>query len=106
MLGEHNPTAYTYKPLQNTVLPYRVDLQFSPSLQHLDSHILILQRLSVLEAIKMTSLYDLSVPVYIRSLENLINVLKKGEKWADENKVPHEKLVIHFNMTVSLRTWG
>ena len=41
----------------------------------------------------MVSLYDMSVPVYIRSLENLSNVLKAGEKWADENNVPHEKLL-------------
>ena len=41
----------------------------------------------------MVSLYDMSVPIYIRSLENLINVLKAGEKWADENQVSHSKLI-------------
>lgn len=40
-----------------------------------------------------TTLYDLSVPVYIRALEQLAHILKKGEQWADENKVPHEKLL-------------
>ena len=39
------------------------------------------------------SLYDMSVPVYTRSLEGLLAVLKKGEKWADENKVDQSKLV-------------
>ena len=35
----------------------------------------------------MTSLYDMSVPVYIRALENLVKVLEAGEKWAKENNV-------------------
>lgn len=30
-------------------------------------------------------LYDLSVPVYIRALEHLINILRKGEEHAKEN---------------------
>lgn len=42
---------------------------------------------------KMTSLYDMSIPVYIKALESMIGVLKKGEKWADENKIDHSKLV-------------
>ena len=41
----------------------------------------------------MVSLYDMSVPVYVRALENLLNVLKAGEKWADENNVEHSKLI-------------
>lgn len=41
----------------------------------------------------MVSLYDLTVPIYIKSLENLIDVLKKGEQWADENKIEHSKLI-------------
>ena len=51
----------------------------------------------------MISLYDMSVPVYIKALENLINVLKKGEKWADENNVDHSKLIdarLHADMNV------
>lgn len=39
------------------------------------------------------NLYHMSVPTYTRSLTALLSVLKKGEKWADENGVPHEKLV-------------
>lgn len=41
----------------------------------------------------MVSLYDMSVPIYARALENLIKVLEKGEKWADENHVDHSKLL-------------
>lgn len=41
----------------------------------------------------MVSLYDMSIPVYIKALENLINVLKKGEKWADDSNVDHSKLI-------------
>lgn len=37
-------------------------------------------------------LYDLSVPVYIRSLENLLHVLKKGEEHAKENGYDVDKL--------------
>ncbi len=40
------------------------------------------------------SLYDTSVPVYIRSLTALSKVLKKSEQWATENGVPHERLVM------------
>lgn len=38
-------------------------------------------------------LYELSVPVYIRALENLINVLKKGEEHAKEKGMAIDKLV-------------
>ena len=41
----------------------------------------------------MTSLYDLSIPVFIRALGNLHHILKKAEQWADENKVDHSKLI-------------
>lgn len=41
----------------------------------------------------MVSLYDMSIPVYVKAIESLIGVLKKGEKWADENKVDHSKLI-------------
>ena len=34
----------------------------------------------------------MSVPVFIRALENLIKVLKAGEKWANENNVDPNKL--------------
>lgn len=53
----------------------------------------------------MTSLYDMSVPVYIRALENLSKVLKAGEKWANENNVELNKLVearLAPDMNVSL----
>lgn len=40
----------------------------------------------------MTSLYDMSVPVYIRALEGLMHTLKAGEKWANENNVELSKL--------------
>lgn len=39
------------------------------------------------------TLYELSVPVYIRSLDNLLNVLKKGEEHAKENGYEVDKLV-------------
>lgn len=38
-------------------------------------------------------LYELSVPVYIRSLENLMNVLKKGEEHAKQNGTDVDSLV-------------
>jgi hypothetical protein len=44
-------------------------------------------------SIMSLNLYHLSVPIYTRALSCMLNVLKKGEKWADENGVPHQKLV-------------
>jgi hypothetical protein len=35
----------------------------------------------------MVSLYDLSVPITIRALEELSSDLKKGEKWCEDNNV-------------------
>ena len=52
----------------------------------------------------MVSLYDMSVPVYIRSLENLLTVLKAGEKWADENQVAHSKL-IEARLAPDMHVW-
>lgn len=39
------------------------------------------------------SLYDISVPVYIRDLTNLSTFLKIGEAYADENGISHETLL-------------
>jgi hypothetical protein len=41
----------------------------------------------------MSVLFDMSVPIYIRGLEQLSHLLKLGEEWADQNKVSHEKLL-------------
>ncbi|KAJ9660851.1 hypothetical protein H2201_006743 [Coniosporium apollinis] len=35
------------------------------------------------------SLYDLSVPLFIRTLTNLAGILKKAEQYADDNGIPH-----------------
>lgn len=39
------------------------------------------------------SLYDVTVPVFIRGFANLSANLKKGRAWADEQKLPHEALL-------------
>ncbi|KAK4987511.1 hypothetical protein LTR66_007577 [Elasticomyces elasticus] len=39
------------------------------------------------------SLYDITIPVFIRGLNNLSAVLKKAEKYADEKGMPHSKLL-------------
>jgi hypothetical protein len=39
------------------------------------------------------SLYEISIPVFIRSLTNLSAILKKGEAYADEKGIPHSKLL-------------
>lgn len=39
------------------------------------------------------SLYDISVPVYIRGLTNLSILLKKGEAYAAENKISSEDML-------------
>lgn len=52
-------------------------------------------------------LYDLSVPVYIRSLENLLNVLKKGEGHAKQNGTDVDSLVqasLGHGMHVRMKT--
>ncbi|MGB6118615.1 MAG: DUF1993 domain-containing protein [Mesorhizobium sp.] len=38
----------------------------------------------------MPSLYDISVPVFIRSFRNLSNNLAKARNWAEETKIPLE----------------
>lgn len=48
-------------------------------------------------------LYELSVPVYIRSLEQLLNVLKKGEEFAkqtgkDVNTLAQARLSADMNV--------
>jgi len=39
------------------------------------------------------SLYEISVPVFIRGLNNLSAILKKAEAYADEKGIPHEELL-------------
>jgi uncharacterized protein len=39
------------------------------------------------------SLYEISIPVFIRSLTNLSAILKKGETYATEKGIPHAKLL-------------
>lgn len=39
------------------------------------------------------SLYEISIPVFIRSLTNLSAILKKGEAYADEKGIAHSKLL-------------
>ncbi|KKY27191.1 putative protein of unknown function DUF1993 [Diplodia seriata] len=39
------------------------------------------------------SLYDTTVAVFIRQLKNLSAVLKKAEKWCDDNQKPHSELL-------------
>jgi hypothetical protein len=39
------------------------------------------------------SLYEASIPVFIRSLTNFAAILKKGEAYADEKGIPHSKLL-------------
>ncbi len=39
------------------------------------------------------SLYDVSIPVFIRSLRNLSAILEKGRSFADEKGLPHSTLL-------------
>jgi hypothetical protein len=39
------------------------------------------------------SLYDITVPVFIRALDNLSEILKKGRAFADEQGLPHADLL-------------
>ena len=39
------------------------------------------------------SLYDVTVPVFIRAFANLSAILEKGRAFADENKIPHSELL-------------
>ena len=39
------------------------------------------------------SLYDISISVFLRYLNNLSALLKKGETYADENSIPHSKIL-------------
>ena len=38
-------------------------------------------------------LYDISIAVFLRSLTNLSAILKKGETYANENSIPHSKIL-------------
>lgn len=40
-----------------------------------------------------TVLYDITVPLFVRQLENLLVVLKKGEDWCEKNNVDKNKLI-------------
>ncbi|GME65594.1 hypothetical protein GTA08_BOTSDO09014 [Neofusicoccum parvum] len=40
-----------------------------------------------------TSLYDVTVPQFIRGLKNLSGVLTKVESWCDENSKPHSEII-------------
>jgi uncharacterized protein len=39
------------------------------------------------------SLYDVSIPVFIRTLENVSKFLEKGRTFADEKRMPHPELL-------------
>ncbi|MFN7101524.1 MAG: DUF1993 family protein [Pseudorhizobium sp.] len=39
------------------------------------------------------SLYDVSIPVFLRTFQNLSDILKKGEAFADETGIPHSDLL-------------
>ncbi|EME42553.1 hypothetical protein DOTSEDRAFT_73413 [Dothistroma septosporum NZE10] len=39
------------------------------------------------------NLYDLSVPIFLRALENLKTVLQVGQTWAKDNNVDEKKLI-------------
>ncbi|RWX76553.1 DUF1993 domain-containing protein [Neorhizobium lilium] len=39
------------------------------------------------------TLYDISVPVFLRALGNLTEILKKGEAFADEKGIAHQDLL-------------
>lgn len=39
------------------------------------------------------SLYDVSIPVFLRTFQNLSDILKKGEAFADETGMPHSDLL-------------
>lgn len=39
------------------------------------------------------TLYDISVPVFLRGFSNLAEILKKGEAFADEKGVAHQELL-------------
>jgi hypothetical protein len=40
-----------------------------------------------------TELYDLTIPVFLRGFKALSVILEKGRAHADENRIPHEKLL-------------
>jgi uncharacterized protein len=57
---------------------------------------LIKQNLKALQPTSLNmpvSLYEISIPVFIRGLTNLAAILKKGEAYADEKGIPHSKLL-------------
>lgn len=41
----------------------------------------------------MASLYQQTVPVYIKFLKNFSHILQKGETWADEQKKSAEEIL-------------
>lgn len=53
------------------------------------------------------TLYDLTIPIMVRQLETLTDVLKQGEQWAKDNNKPESELLeasIYEDMRVSLLT--
>ncbi len=45
------------------------------------------------DTIMSLSLYDVSIPVFLRTFQNLSEILKKGEAFADENGIAHSELL-------------
>jgi len=41
----------------------------------------------------MTSLYDQSIPVLVKYLQNLAGLLKKAEEFADKRGMKHEEIL-------------
>lgn len=50
----------------------------------------------------MASLYDQSVPVLIKYLNNFAEILEKGRKFADEKSMKHEEM-IGFRLIADMR---
>lgn len=85
-----------YEPQKHAVVHHR-------RIYHLQFLILIItyQNLQSLTA-KMTSLYNQSVPVLVKYLNNLAGIVKKGQVFADEKGVKHEE-VIGFRLVADMR---
>ena len=41
----------------------------------------------------MTSLYDMTVPIFVAALENFRHFLSVGEKYANEHGIEHQKFM-------------
>lgn len=51
---------------------------------------------------KMSSLYQQSIPVLIKYLENFAAILEKGRQYADEKGMKHEEM-INFRLVADMR---